>query len=532
MTCDLNIDDSAQPIEIENDDTLAIGPSEEVGILHVPGPVSAAEVWFDVPFDWLRGCVVRAYGIVGSVRLKLGEVDLKGLAPETVAGRGKGLCLTVQGRPASAYEVTVQRVAGSPTTAGHFFARAWMGMDQAPAVATGTSRASSGTRYGVTSTPRLVSSFDRSLAYLFQAGGRRRVEIDRIAVSYSGPATSGAWSVHGARLSAEALTPDSLTAQDIEPLDGSGITSHAYLRDGAGVDPTPVTPDVFCFVLGTGSGNFEWTAEASGGPIVLRPGRVEGFEVRAEVASALDEDASVSVAFYWREIEDPPVDLAHYGFVHEWRSDEGLDPTTGEVTSWTDRLSGAVLGATSNKPDIAADDDGPFINFTASSLERLDWASAGWAIGAGTAGAYTIVAALKTNHSRYFFDAFGSGSDRLVLSRLASTSWTQALQDASDSEQAVAADSSTEWTTVILRYDAGVMKARARGVNGTNVTPTPALLAAITLTGARLGGLHTGSSSSDYIDMRLRHLAIAKRALTDDECVAVEGLMATYWNIR
>lgn len=529
MTCDLNIDDISRPIELESDDTLAIGPTGEVGVLHIPGPVSSVEIWFDVSFDWLRGCIVRAYGIVGSVRLELAKVDLKTLAPETVDGRGKGLCLTVQGRPASAYEVTVERAAGSPETAGRFFARAWMGMDQAPAVAMGTSRATTGARYGVTSEPMSTGTDegDWSLAYLFQAGGRTRIEIDRIVVTYFAAATTGSWSIRGARLSAEATEPDGTVEENIEALDGSGATSNAYLVHAATSAPTPVTPDVFCAVLpATAQGTFEWTAEASGGPIVLRPGRSEGFEIRATVGvDELDEDARVTVAFFWREIEDPPVDLAHYGFVHEWRADEGVTEASAQISAWTDRLSGAVLVGATNKPDLGSDDDGPYIDFEKASSERLDAD-----LLVDGAGDYTIVAAVLTDETSGAIAQFYGTTAAVELYYATGPYWVHNIADnSSATAAATVAALRFIWEVVIIRRVGNLIKTRARGVNGTNETVA---LGAVTLEDLRIGARKTASTSADYVDFRLRHLAIAKRALTDDECVAVEGLMATYWNIR
>lgn len=142
-----------------------------------------------------------------------------------------------------------------------------------------------------------------SIAYLFHpSANTKRVEIQKITISFSGNAGNNGDFIEGAFITAENATPGG-TSQTTNPLDRADAASTVIFRSGATGAPTRVTGDLLSFG-GLGSTDRQIIIDAStiGKPIVLRASVAEGFEIRHVVgASNLASAVEMTVTMFWTE---------------------------------------------------------------------------------------------------------------------------------------------------------------------------------------------------------------------------------------
>jgi len=152
-----------------------------------------------------------------------------------------------------------------------------------------------------------VATTVASVAYLFHpSASAKRVQIEKIVVSWSGNGGNNLFTFRCAFLTAENGAPGG-TSQAINALDQADAASALVFRTGATGAPTRVAGDLFS-VVGDGGSTSEtsivvFDTVRDGKAVILRAGVAEGFEVRFVVGAAnLASAVGVSVYYVWTEV--------------------------------------------------------------------------------------------------------------------------------------------------------------------------------------------------------------------------------------
>lgn len=521
----------ALPMEFESDEDITVGETESPVLLLAPGH-SSFDVWFDLPGAWSALCTLRAYAVVGSIRTLVATVRLGSLDVDNASERATGVAMTVRGRPAESFEITAQVDDGEALEGGRFFALAWSSTHAGRTVLQGPGTQGCGSRYAA-ATDAIASetSGTQTIAYLSHRAGLQRVEIDRIVVSYAGAGGGGALALRGATLSGEDASPGGSPISATPGLDPPEPRSASVLVE-APTNPPTAERDRFCIPLvGSSSGIFEWNARTGGGPIVLRSDVYGGFAVRTEIEVELDDPMMFAVTIYWREIAEAERGLAHYGFLYEWRADRGLVLSGSDVTSWTDQISDAVLtggpAAGLAKPTLTSDGGAPCLSFTVSGANAMASVGEFW----GPTSDYTIVMVLRTETSSWdgFPLAFVDNDNhfRTLLRKAYTYSWLHYRQENTGGGylEAGVYEPGSDWKIAVLRR-------RASGIDVSvedAVDDASGASAASTHLRMQVGYFTSIPSYQRYCNMDVRHIAIARRYLEDDECAAVAALLQRMW---
>jgi hypothetical protein len=144
----------------------------------------------------------------------------------------------------------------------------------------------------------------KSIAYLWHPSTvTRRVEIRRIAVGYVPGFLAGTLLVKGARITAVSGTPGGPTITP-SATDAGDAAATVTFQSGATTGPTRLgTSEIFAVpIVVTQGGFWQWAAGEIGNPIVLPANLAQGFEVRAELQTALVTEMKLVVTFEWLEI--------------------------------------------------------------------------------------------------------------------------------------------------------------------------------------------------------------------------------------
>jgi hypothetical protein len=120
--------DSTLPVVVESG-PIAFAGTTEVVVATGSGSFSCCDVWLNVPATWLPSVTVRLYARLGVARVLLSQVSLS-MAPLTSEGGAgasaySGIAVSVRGRPASAFELSVQASELPLTTGGQFWLQLW-----------------------------------------------------------------------------------------------------------------------------------------------------------------------------------------------------------------------------------------------------------------------------------------------------------------------------------------------------------------------------------------------------------------------
>lgn len=282
----------------------------ETTILVASGGYSACDVSFFLPASWKPpvGVTLRLYQIVGQARILLrsvaiGEVPLTDSPTATTSG----VAFQVRGRPSTMFELTLVQTGGSGVSGGRFYMSVWndvAGPTSGDALGSLNVRGvrdelaySAATGVVQSTTP---AGSTGALASLFKlnSGLQRRIEIQRIVVSYFGGNTTATQfiSLRGARISTNPTGNGAGASHEPSDPNSTGLFRSGGTATG--------TADMLSLVVkGDDRNYFEWRANDWGKPIVLRAGSTEGFEVRWVVGGvALSTAMSLSCSFHWVEI--------------------------------------------------------------------------------------------------------------------------------------------------------------------------------------------------------------------------------------
>lgn len=286
--------------QFESDAEQSIGTSASV-VIAATGTFSAGDLWFDVPSAWVATTTLYVFGVVGTAKVALAEVDLASIPTTVASGRAKGIAVSLRGRPCEAFEVRA-KFSDGPAAGGIFFLQAWLDVGVAPSTALGH-RAANVTRAFGAGTPIVTCNAedDTSIAYLWRDTTPLRLELHRVVVSYFGNSSVGSIRIFGSPITAEASPPGGTKLDGFEALDGSGNLSLIALTHGAN-SPTRGNGVMSWTVPGTAQGILEWSARTSGGPITIQPD--SGFELWAETTEELDPSMNFTVSFFWTETRE------------------------------------------------------------------------------------------------------------------------------------------------------------------------------------------------------------------------------------
>ena len=322
-------------------------------VVSAVGPFSCCDVWFSQPDRSGHRFWINVYGRVGDLRVLLVSVKATELTLSTDGSREGALAAAVRGRPCTAFEIecaTEEGIAGV-----NVFVQAWhadvamdvTGIDRtvvarqgSPAaqsdrwpvyLSTGTAerglvntplftRLSDGTAaLGSVANPIITTAAtsratysvasDRALALGAAAGTTtilgalwmgasptKRIEVQRIEISFWGASTSGAARVRLQRIISQPSSGTSLTAQNHDTSDAAASATFKVLSTALAM-----TTDILMFVVKPDAKDvWVWTAAEAGKPMVLLNN--QGLEIRAVTDTAMASAMTFGINMQWIEI--------------------------------------------------------------------------------------------------------------------------------------------------------------------------------------------------------------------------------------
>ncbi|MBL9028165.1 MAG: hypothetical protein JNL21_38590 [Myxococcales bacterium] len=281
-------------------------------VVSAVGSFSCCDVWFSVPVGVAPQFRLHVYGRVGDVRFLLVTVTAGALPVAADGAREGTLAAVVRGRPSTAFEVEYEPLAD--VTGVNVFVQAWhadvtmdvTGIDRSPLAAQMTASARTTFSRGsdrVLSLAAAAASNTILGALWNPSSSAKRVELQRIELSFWGASTSGAVRIRARRI----------TAIPTIPMGGGGATLTAEKHDSTDAAPSAQlfvnanapawggSVDFWMVVLKPAeAGRYTWTATDAGKPLVLRQN--EGLEVRAVTETAMASAMSFGINMQWVEI--------------------------------------------------------------------------------------------------------------------------------------------------------------------------------------------------------------------------------------
>jgi hypothetical protein len=282
-------------------------------VVSAVGSFSCCDVWFSVPVGVAAQFRLHIYGRVGDVRLLLVTVTASSLSVAVDGARQGTLAAVIRGRPSTAFEVEYEPLAD---VAGvNVFVQAWhadvtmdvTGIDRRPLAAQMTASTRPTFSRGsdrVLSLPAAAASNTILGALWNPSGSAKRVELQRIELSFWGASTSGTVRIRARRITAIPTLPmggglTTLTAEKHDSMDADAPSAQLFVNANAPAWGGSV--DFWMVVLKPAeAGRYTWTATDAGKPLVLRQN--EGLEVRAVTETAMASAMSFGINMQWVEI--------------------------------------------------------------------------------------------------------------------------------------------------------------------------------------------------------------------------------------